>query len=76
MTDLTAIFSPFRCQVGYALNAKKMRKSGGSTVSAVKQQHWQGGGLADILVGSDAGILDGVEFSPWDSELSVSQQVS
>ena len=57
-----------------------MRKSGSSIVSAAKQncnkRRWQGGGLADILLGNDGGILDGVDFSPWESEIPISQQVS
>lgn len=64
------------CRVGYALNPKKMRKSGAEKQTNVKPK-WQGGGLADILFGMDGddSIVDGVAFVPWDSNMSTAEQV-
>ena len=59
---------PIICKVGYALNAKKLRKS---TISAELQiqkrkqdtVRWNGGGLSDIV--SEDMIIEGVSFSPF-----------
>ena len=66
--------------VGYALNAKKLRKSGydatphDSRSNGGKGEVWQGGGLADILGNIDA-VVEGIQFMPWDPELPPSSQV-
>ena len=64
LATMDIITSPHHCVVGYALNAKKLRKSShdcsigtrpvgdesGNTSTAICTGHeWRGGGLADIL---------------------------
>ena len=83
--------------VGYALNAKKLRKSHINTNIIVKRsssensvykdlnsseiislQHWQGGGLADILENAAIYSTDGdnpsIKFIPWSPSLPLTQQ--
>ena len=67
---------PGICTVGYALNPKKMRKSGldltDCEASGKKNKKWKGGGLADIL--SDQS-QEGVSFVPYDFEVSPEEEV-
>lgn len=56
------------CRVGYALNEKKMRKSGKSMIHESEtcyssRKDWHGGGLADILTDN---VENGVLFQPFD----------
>lgn len=84
--------------VGYALNAKKLRKGHNSTNIIVKRsssensvykdlssseinslQHWQGGGLADILenaaiYSTGDGDNPNIKFIPWNPFLPLNQQ--
>lgn len=60
------------CHVGYALNAKKLRRSGQS-VAEGQQGKWFGGGLADIVCGSSQHV-EGVVFHPWNHETPLAQQ--
>lgn len=72
------------CRVAYALNAKKMRKSGASSNSnatssvigselsiSTKNRPWKGGGLADILTEE---VLDNVSFEAFDFDKPIHQQ--
>lgn len=59
------------CRVGYALNAKKLRRAASSPERRwgenVSHPVWRGGGLADILeIEPSAGEL--VQFIPWDPD--------
>jgi hypothetical protein len=58
------------CLVGYALNAKKLRKSDNNNHA---KKIWSGGGLADILTEE---IEDGVAFKSFDFDLPLEEQVS
>lgn len=59
------------CVVGYALNAKKLRKSDRPILSQNKKNIWSGGGLSDILTDE---IEEGVSFKAFDFELPLEQQ--
>lgn len=60
------------CRVGYALNPKKLRKSGvDDTGNGNSRRKWKGGGLADIL--SDQ-IQEGVCFEPYNFDIPVEEQ--
>ncbi len=77
------------CKVGYALNAKKLRKSGAGSIFQTHEKKslklgphacWQGGGLSDILQfnvtgDGDSETCEGVQFLPWNWELPMDQQV-
>lgn len=56
------------CKVGYALNAKKMRKSfpESANIERVKR-NWQGGGLSDIL----ETLHEGIAFAPFEYDSTV-----
>jgi hypothetical protein len=62
------------CHVGYALNPKKMRRSGvDNTESGNSRKKWKGGGLADIL--SDQ-VEEGVCFEPYNFDIPVEDEVN
>jgi hypothetical protein len=64
--------NPCCCLVGYALNAKKLRKSENANGDH-KKKIWSGGGLADILTEE---IEDGVAFKSFDFDLPLEEQVN
>jgi hypothetical protein len=66
---------PKLCLVGYALNAKKLRKSEGSSAPGVKRE-WAGGGLADILQYSEVSGDDSVSisFAAWNPDIPPQNQ--
>jgi hypothetical protein len=70
------------CLVGFALNPKKMRKSGAEAESQEKVDGgsgWRGGGLGDILLQHDqdgAPVVEGVTFCPWDWQTPQALQVA
>jgi hypothetical protein len=56
------------CRVGYALNAKKMRKSLPDSTSIENlKRHWQGGGLSDLLETPHEGII----FAPFEYDTAI-----
>lgn len=61
------------CRVGYALNAKKMRKSHASPSNKSNEKLWSGGGLADILTDE---VEEGVSFEPFDFDHSYDEQAT
>lgn len=64
------------CIVGYALNAKKLRKSEVVSIPGVKNE-WAGGGLADILQYSGEGSSTdpvSIVFSQWNPDLPPESQ--
>lgn len=66
------------CIVGYALNAKKLRKSESHpnvVSSALSKDVWNGGGLADILNSTDSDHLN-VHFEQWDNHKPNSMQTN
>ncbi len=74
------------CRVGYALNAKKMRKSSVDTTTttssnlnialpspkSVTTTEWRGGGFADILEKNTD--IDTIQFGLWDPDVPLSLQ--
>ena len=65
------------CKVGYALNPKKMRKSGtdpsdDNMLCTNGTKKWKGGGLADILQHQ---IQDGVSFDAYNFDIPVEDEV-
>ena len=56
------------CRVGYALNAKKMRRGGYDSV----HKGWKGGGLAEIL---EEPVEGGVSFQSINFDISAKEQV-
>jgi hypothetical protein len=67
-----------KCVVGYALNAKKLRKSSKDATDpdSIAQpiiKPWRGGGLADILE-NNIDCADGVKFVQWDADVSAESQ--
>ena len=64
------------CRVGYALNPKKLRKSGINSsdvnIYANGNKKWKGGGLADILLHQ---IQDGVSFDAYNFDIPVEEEV-
>jgi hypothetical protein len=68
------------CVVGYALNAKKMRKgeSKPDKLTSSASKVWKGGGLGDI-VSEDYDNENNcyhVKFLAWDWKIPISEQVS
>lgn len=71
------------CRVGYALNAKKMRKSSLDTNTAINSNstaslksgttsEWRGGGFADILEKNTD--IDVIQFGLWDPDVPLTLQ--